>query len=516
MSLSRREFITRCAASTALVAVPGFLTSCVRAGAPLAPHAGVASFGSTYFARSFGIEESVLRTVMQRALSRGGEFCDLYFEHSVSNSIRLEDGSVNAARSSVDLGVGIRVVQGTRFGYAFTEELTLSSMLKAAETASAIATGAPGAEPLALASGRIPDFYPVQTLWESVGMDQKMPWLQAVNTRIYQLDPRIIKANVYFSDSSKRILIATSEGLVVEDYQPMTTLYANAVAEQKGRRERNSYNLANRNGADFYTPERLETLAKETVRRTVQLFDAVRPPSGELPLVLGPGPSGILLHEAIGHGIEADFNRKKMSIFSDKLGQKVAIPEVTIVDSGIHPNQRGSINVDDEGALGQETTLVEAGVLRTYLHDRISAKHYNVAPTGSGRRESFRHPPMPRMRNTYMQPGPHDPEAIIRTVKKGIYADAFRNGQVTIGEGSFSFYIASGSLIEDGKLTAPIKDVNIIGNGPEVLGRITMVGNDLQIDVGGWTCGKRGQSVPVSQGMPTTLVSSITVGGTQG
>jgi TldD protein len=516
MSLSRREFLTRGATISALAAMPGFLAACVRAGAPVAPVMGEASFGATWFARSFAIDEALLQKVMTRALARGGDFCDIYLEHSLSNAIQLEDGAVNAARTTVDLGAGIRVVQGTRFGYAFTEELTLESLLKAAETASAIARGAPVAAPAAFNVARPPQHYPIEALWEKVGIDQKMPWLQAVNARITGGDPRVIKASAYFSDTSKRVLVATSDGLVVEDSQPMTTLYAGCVAEQNGRRERSGYAMAARDGASYFTAGRLNEIADESVRRTVQLFDAVKPPTGEFPLVLGPGPSGILLHEAIGHGIEADFNRKNVSIFSDRIGKQVAIPQVTVVDSAVHPNQRGSINVDDEGAEGQETVLVENGVLRSYLHDRISARHYQVKSTGSGRRESFRYAPMPRMRNTYMRNGPHDPEEIVRSVKKGIYAESFSNGQVRIGEGSFSFYISSGFLIEDGKRTAPIKDVNIIGNGPEVLSRITMVGNDLKIDVGGWTCGKAGQSVPVSQGLPTTLVSSITIGGTKG
>jgi len=517
MSLNRRQFLSRTVATTAVAVLPGFLTSCAHSGAALLPGSGPQTLQSTHFARNFGVDEDLLAKVMGRALATGGDFCDLYFEHSLGNSIRLQDGAVNAAHTSVALGVGIRVVTGNRFGYAFTEELTLESMLKAAQTASAIARGArDGEQPIIYGMGSHSDYYPVAELWSEVGMERKMPWLQHINARMMGSDPRVVKAGIWFRDSEKRVLVATSDGLVLEDSQPMVSVYATCVAEEKGRREQSSFNLASRDGAHFMTETRLNQVADESVRRTLQLFDAVKPPAGEMPLVLGPGPSGILLHEAIGHGIEADFNRKNVSIFADKMGKKVAIPEVTIVDSGIQKNIRGTINIDDEGATSQETVLVENGHLVSYLHDRISAQHYQVKSTGSGRRQSFRYPPLPRMRNTYMENGPHEPEALIRTVKKGIYAESFRNGQVRIGEGSFSFYIASGFLIEDGKLGAPIKDVNIVGNGPEVLGRITMVANDLKLDVGGWTCGKSGQSVPVSQGLPTTLVSSITVGGTQG
>ena len=247
--------------------------------------------------------------------------------------------------------------------------------------------------------------------------------------------------------------------------------------------------------------------------RTTILFEAGQPPAGEMPVVLGAGSSGILLHEAIGHGLEADFNRKGVSIYADKLGKSIAAPFVTVVDDATNEGARGAINVDDEGNAAGVTTLIHDGVLQTYLHDSISARHYGVAPTGNGRRESFRHAPLPRMRSTYMLPGPHTPEEIIASVERGIYCGNFANGQVQIGAGDFTFYVKNGWLIENGKLTRPIKDVNLIGNGPKVLEQIDMVGNDLKIDDGGWTCGKDGQSVPVSQGMPTTRVRAMTVGG---
>ncbi|MCM3875817.1 MAG: metallopeptidase TldD-related protein, partial [Thermoanaerobaculia bacterium] len=316
-----------------------------------------------------------------------------------------------------------------------------------------------------------------------------------------------------FMDQGSAVLIADSEGRLVEDIRPMTSLYVSCVAEQDGRKETNAYNVAGRADLGYYTPERLERAVKEAVSRTTILFEAVQPPAGEMPVVLAAGSSGILLHEAIGHGMEADFNRKGTSIYSDKIAKAIAKPFVNIVDEGTQTAARGALNVDDEGMPAGRTMLVENGILTTYLHDSISAKHYGVKPTGNGRRESYQHAPMPRMRSTYMLPGPHKTEEIIASVKKGIFCSSFTNGQVNIGPGDFTFYVKNGFLIEDGALTKPIKDVNIIGNGPKVLEKIDMVSDDLKIDEGGWTCGKNGQSVPVSQGIPTVRVASITVGG---
>jgi TldD protein len=293
----------------------------------------------------------------------------------------------------------------------------------------------------------------------------------------------------------------------------MTVMYVTCVAEHQGKREQNGYNVAGRSGFDFYSAERVERVVKEAVSRTVVLFDAVQAPAGEMPVVLAAGSSGILLHEAIGHGMEADFNRKGTSIYADKIGKPVAKPFVSIVDDAGQQFARGAINVDDEGNAAGLTTLVDKGTLTTYLHDSISAKHYKVKPTGNGRRQSYQFAPIPRMRATYMLPGPHRRDEIIASVKKGIYCNNFSNGQVEIGAGDFTFYVKNGYMIEDGKLTRPIKDVNIIGNGPKVLEQIDMVSDDLTIDEGGWTCGKDGQGVPVSQGMPTVRVASITVGG---
>jgi len=462
----------------------------------------------------FGVTAETVGKVMAKAMSRGGEFCDLYFQRSRSTHLGLEDGSVNRASTSSDIGIGIRVVNGVETGYAYSESLDIASLLEAADVAASVAAGAKSLAPTAWKVGRPADYYPIDVPYDDVPTSEKVALLTGLEQRVAGLDPRIVKISVSYRDEQVDILVLDSEGRISWDYQPMTICYVSAVAEQDGRRESNYVGMGGRYGFDFWTEDRLEQAAKEVVERTTVLFEAVEGPVGELPVVLGSGSSGILLHEAIGHGMEADAARKRTTIYADKVGESIAPDIVTIVDDGTNPNLRGSINVDDEGFEGQRTTLVENGVLRTFMHDRISARHFGVEPTGNGRRQSFRHIPLPRMRNTYMLAGPHDPGEIIASVKKGVYADHFTNGQVKIGAGDFTFYIKNGWLIEDGKLTRPIKDVNIIGNGPEALKRVTMVGTDFELDTGGWTCGKRGQSVPVGIGMPSVKISAITVGGT--
>jgi TldD protein len=469
--------------------------------------------GIGYFAR-FGVTEALIARTLQEALSRGGDHADVYFQHRVGSDLGLEDGAVNRAYASVELGVGVRVVKGDQTGYGYTEDLSLAALLECARTAAAIADGPsrPGPTRLHLAR-ELPDRYPLSRPWEEVRPEEKLPLVAALNEQAFAADPRVRKVNVFLRDESGVVLMADSSGRVVEDRQPMTLLYLSVVAEQDGRREGNGYNVAGRAGFEFYTPDRLARVVREAVARTAILFEAGPPPAGEMPVVLAAGSSGILLHEAIGHGMEADFNRKGVSIYADKVGKAVAKPFVNIVDDAANAGARGAINVDDEGNAAGTTHLVEGGVLATYLHDAISARHYGVAPTGNGRRESYRHPPLPRMRSTYMLPGPHKKDEIIRSVKRGIYCVNFSNGQVNIGAGDFTFYVKNGWLIEDGKLTRPVKDVNIIGNGPRALELVDMVSDDLAIDEGGWTCGKDGQSVPVSQGLPTVRVASMTVGG---
>ncbi|MCP4583065.1 MAG: TldD/PmbA family protein [candidate division Zixibacteria bacterium] len=467
---------------------------------------------SDYYAH-FGVDEKIIRDVMAVALEKGGDYCDIFFQHRINNWIGLEDKAVNKAYCDVDYGVGIRVIEGEQTGYSFTEDITPKAMKLAAKTASNIASQNKNTPPAELKFHDTPNYYHIETTWEEISIDQKIPYLQRINDKVFNLDNRIIKSRIWFRDESSYVLIATSEGRIACDYRPMTSISVTCVAEQDGKREQSSFAYGPRAGIEYFTPERVENLATETVRRTVSLFDAVKPEAGEMEVVLAAGNSGILLHEAIGHGMEADFNRKGISIFADKINKPVAESFVSIVDDATNPNYRGSLNVDDEANDTEKTYLVKDGILKSYLHDRISAKHYNVKPTGNGRRQTFRYPPIPRMRNTYMLPGPHTKEEIIKSVKKGIYTETFTNGEVAIGAGDFTFYVQTGRMIENGELTRPIKDVNIIGNGPDVLSKIVMVGNDMKIYEGGGYCGKDGQRCLVSDGLPTCKVSSITVGG---
>ncbi len=508
--MSRRKFLKTGSKGIALATIPIIFRANPLA-AIMAPSGGGAGLKDYY--EHFGVDESVINQVMAAALEKGGDFCDLYFQHRINNDITLEDNIVSRASTDVALGVGIRVVREDQTGYSFTEEITPRAMEEAAKTAANIASGNKDIKPVELKFHKTPNYYNVETRWEDVRIDQKIPLLQKINDKMVAVDKRVIKSQVYFGDSNDYVLIATSDGRVVYDYRPQTRIFAVCTAEENGRREDNFDLIGGRMGIEYYTPEKLDKLAESAVRKTVGLFEAVKPEAGEMEVVLAAGDAGILLHEAIGHGMEADYNRRGESLFADKIGKKVAEDFVSIVDDGTLPNYRGSLNIDDEGNDTGKTYLVENGILKTYMHDRISAKHYEVRPTGNGRRESFRYRPIPRMTNTYMLNGPYEKEEIIKSVKKGLYAESFTNGQVNIGPGDFTFYLKTGRLIEDGKLTRPVKDVNIIGNGPEVLKNMVMVGNDLKIYTYGGTCGKEGQRVPVIDGLPTTKVSAITVGG---
>lgn len=508
--ITRRKFIRMGAQGVALAAVP-----VVFKADPLKAFSQALTEGGKLndYYEHFGVDETIIRDVIAVAMSKGGDFCDVYFRHNINNWVGLEDDAVNQAYTRVDFGVGIRVVKGDQTGFSFTEEISPKAMKLAAKTAANIADQTQIAPPQRFDFHSAPNYYPIKTKWEDVGIERKIPHLQRINERIVSKDKRIIKSQVWLSDESGYVLIATSDGKVACDYRPMSSVNVSCVAEQNGKKEKNGFSYSGRYGFEYLTPERTAYLADESVRRTIELFDAVKPEAGEMEVVLAAGRSGILLHEAIGHGMEADFNRKGISIYSDKMGKPIAENFVTIVDDGTNQNERGSINIDDEGNDTERTVLVENGILKSYLHDRISADYYKVKPTGNGRRQSFRYAPMPRMRNTFMLPGPHDRDEIIASVKKGLYAESFANGEVQIGAGDFSFYVQSGYLIENGRLTAPVKDINLIGNGPEVLTNVVMVADDLKLAERGGTCGKNGQWVPVSLGLPTVKVSSITVGG---
>jgi TldD protein len=469
-----------------------------------------------YFLKEFGIDEALCQKLLAKALSRGGEFADLYFEYSVSNYLGLEDGKVNQSYGDISLGVGIRTVKGDQTGYGFTQDLTEASMMSVAATAATLCdmSATPVNHRFNLLKTR--NYYPVDPDFSGIPVKSKLPLLQDMNQKCFALSPDIVKVNAGFSSTAKRILIFTSDGVRAEDLIPSGFIYSSVVAERNGKREQSFWNLGGHRDLSFYTEDVINEVARKSVDNALTLFDAIQPPAGEMPVVLGPSVTGVLLHEAIGHGMEADFNRKKISTYCTMMGKKVAEPFVTIIDDGTNMNLAGSINVDDEGTPGRKTVLVENGTLTSYMHDKISAKHYGVEPTGNGRRQDFQNYPIPRMRNTYMLGGQATPEDVIKEAGNGIYVENVSNGQVKIGEGDFAFYVSQGRLIENGKLTSPIKDVNIMGNGPKMLSNITLAADDLKMYLGGaGQCGKDGQGVPVSFGMPTCLVKSLTVGGTQ-
>jgi TldD protein len=507
-SISRRNFLhgSLAAGGAALVGqfVPGTWIASSRAAQ------------AKFFESEFGITDELCQMVLERALSKGGDFADIYFEHTISNWVSLEDGKVDRAYGNIDLGVGIRTVKGDQTGYGFTQDMTKESLLAAAATAATIADGNGRSVTKTFLPLKHENYYPLERMFTEIPLSEKLPLVKVTNETCFALSDHVIKVNVSMHDQQKRILLYTSDGVKAEDTLPRNYLSASLVAEKDGKQEKSGFNFGGRHEFSYYTPNVADALAKKVVDRVLVLFEAEQPPAGEMPVVLGPGVTGILLHEAIGHGMEADFNRKGVSTYATMIGKKVAEPFVNIIDEGITPRQLGSVNVDDEGIPGQKTMLVENGILTSYLHDRISAKHYGVKPTGNGRRESYQHYPIPRMRNTYMLGGESTPEDVIKSVKKGIYVQDISNGQVKIGEGDFAFYVSQGNMIEDGKITRPVKDINIMGNGPKMLQNVTMVANDLELYQGGTgACGKDGQSMPVSFGLPTCLVKSMTVGGVQ-
>ncbi len=503
--ITRRTFLKTSATAVAAALAASFegsLFNLARAEAP------------GYFEREFGIADGLCKKVLAQALSKGGDYADLYFEHTIGNWVILEDGQVNRAYSDVSLGVGIRTVKGDQVGYGFTQELSEKPMLAAAATAASIANAAPNAPAGQFVPLKTQNYYPLKTLLTSVPLESKLPVVQSANDRCFSLSPLIVKVNAQLHDEQKRILVVTSDGVKAEDLLPRNYLYASVVAEKDGKRERAGWNIGGRKDFSYYSPKIVDEVATTAVERALVLFDAVQPPAGEMPVVLGPGVTAVLLHEAIGHGMEADFNRKGMSTYSTMIGKKVAEPFVTIVDDGTLQGYLGSINFDDEGTPGQRTLLVDKGILTSYMHDRISANYYNLPSTGNGRRESYQHYVQPRMRNTCMLAGPSTREDVIASVDSGIYVQDVSNGEVRIGEGDFAFYVSQGRLIENGKLTSPIKDINIMGNGPKMLQNVTMVANDFRLaESGAGWCGKGGQRIPAGFGQPTILVKSMTVGG---
>ena len=465
-----------------------------------------------YYLDTFEVSIPQLEALTSTALARGGDFADLYFEHTTFFNLLLKDGVVSAGGFHTDFGVGIRVLKGEKTGYAYSENTAMPDMMKAAQAASAIALGADSCRAYAAVTDRKEDFYPVKTNWRDMEADAFLPFIRDLERDIFSKDSRVVKVIIRLSDSVSDVMMYNSLGELTVDSRPMGSVTATAVFEQNGKTENRTVSRSFRKGAEMICEELRREMAEESVKGIDARFEATRPKGGKMNVVMGAGASGILLHEAMGHAFEADFNRKGQSIFSDRMGRRICPEGVSVVDDGTLLWNRGSGNYDDEGVAGEKTYMVKDGILTSYLHDRISAAWYGLPSTGNGRRENFRYNPIPRMRATYMENGTADPEGIVASVKHGIYVDEFSNGQVKIGEGDFTFFVKSGHLIENGRLTTPVKDINIIGNGPQALSDIVAVGNDLKIDNGTWTCGKE-QSVPVSCGMPTVLVSNLVVGG---
>ena len=466
----------------------------------------------TDYLNIFKVTQEGLRTLTETALMYGGDYADLYFENTTYFNLLLKDGIVSSGGFHTDFGVGIRVLKGEKTGYAYSESTEMPDMLKAAKAAGVIASGTNGGRTYSTVSDRKLDVYPVKEDWRLQSPDRFLPFLKDLEKEIFAKDSRVVKVIARMSDSVSDVLMYNSLGELTCETRPMGSVSVTAVFQQGDKTENRTASRSFRMGAELIGNSLIAELAEEAVKGIDARFDARRPKGGSMSVVMGAGASGILLHEAMGHAFEADFNRKGQSIFSDKLGQRICPEGINIVDDGTLQWNRGSGNYDDEGVPGEKTYMVEVGILRSYLHDRISAQWYGVKPTGNGRRENFRYHPIPRMRATYMESGNAAPEDIIASVRNGIYVDEFSNGQVKIGEGDFTFFVKSGFLIEDGRLTAPVKDINVIGNGPQALADIVAVGNDLKVDNGTWTCGKE-QSVPVSCGIPTVLISKLTVGG---
>ncbi len=507
--MRRREFLGRIAAGGAVVSMPPFLAGCgVNRKATMTEAAP-----ENPFLEWFGIDEAAVSRVLAELTANGADFAELYFQHRRSNLLTMEEGVLARADADVLQGVGMRVVVDGETGYAFTEALTLESMLGTARRAASAAKGREVVLPQAFASKRPGDLYRTEIAWSDVVTDRKLPILERADRRARLADPGVRTVSVQLADVDERVLVATLDGHLVTDHRPLTRLSVQVTAV-RGRDWVSGFaNASARDSIAWYTDERVDGMVQDAVDRTLIQFEAQEAPEGELPVVLQAGTSGILLHEAIGHALEADFARDGTSPYAGMMGESIAEPFITVVDKATVPNERGALNYDDEGTDCGSNVLVQDGVLRSWLHDRDTARHYGAALTGSARRESYRHAPMPRMTCTYLENGPHARDEIMDAVERGILAETFADGRVEIGAGDYSFRIRNAWLIEKGKLTAPLKDVDIAGNGPETLRRIVMVANDMRFDTGGWTCGKKGQRVPVSQGTPTVLVSAMKVGG---
>jgi TldD protein len=460
------------------------------------------------------VEVAEMEKLLGLALERGGDFADLYFERHRTSSIVMEEQIIRSATAGVTCGLGVRVVSGERTGYAYTDDLSWTAMARAASTAAHIASGSQDAPPQSVSPQPVERRYGSTTLG-SVSLADRIAIVERADRAAREADPRIEKVVVSLGEESRQVRIANSMGVLVEDVQPLFSIRVNAIAAENGVRREGSAGGGGRVGAEFFDERPPESWGREAARMAVTMLSAVEAPAGAMPVVLAPGWPGIILHEAIGHGLEGDFNRKGTSAFSGRLGQRVAAPGVTVVDDGSIPGRRGSLNVDDEGNVPGRTVLIEDGILRGYLQDRLNSGLMKMPATGNGRRQGYTSIPMPRMTNTFMLAGQDDPEDIVKSVPRGLYAKHFGGGQVDITSGKFVFSASEAYLIEDGRITKPVVGATLIGNGPDILTRVTRIGHDLKLDEGVGTCSKAGQNVPVGVGLPTLLVSEITVGGTR-
>ncbi len=470
----------------------------------------------SFFADRFNVTASLMEKVLGSSLIGRVDDADIYLEYCINEDLQLEEGAVKKASRHVSQGAGVRALSGTRTGYAHTDDISIQNLEEAARQARAIADRASASTAIAVPSrGKPHDLYALSEPPVVTELTRKLDLLRKVDAACRAADPRVKQVIVSLSSEQVVMLIATATGWTVGDIRPLTRLNVTAIAEEGGRREMGSHGGGGRVPLEFFLEaDRWRRFAGEAARQAVLKLGAVNAPAGAMTVVLGPGWPGILLHEAVGHGLEGDFNRKGTSAFAGRMGQKVASELVTVVDDGTLANRRGSLNVDDEGTPTGRTVLIEKGILRGYMQDRLNARLMGMTPTGNGRRESYAHPPMPRMTNTFMLAGEDAPEDIIRSVKRGLYAVTFGGGQVDITSGRFVFSANEAYLIEDGRVGAPVKGATLIGNGPEALTRVSRVGRDLALDEGVGTCGKDGQSVPVGVGLPTTRIDDMTVGGT--
>jgi TldD protein len=452
---------------------------------------------------------------MDSMLSVPADYADIYFQSTHFESWSLEAGIIKEGSHSIEQGAGVRVVSGDKTGFAYSDRIELAVLLEAANNVKAIARqGQNTQNNLKKVSSWKQYYEPVNPL-KSLADQEKIDLLRKVDIETRKLDSRIEEVMVSLVGVHEKVLIANQDGSLVADIRPLTRMNVTVILEENGKREQGSMGGgARKDYSYFLDQDKAVKYGKEAVRQAVVNLEAIDAPAGNMTVVLGPGWPGILLHEAIGHGLEGDFNRKGTSAFSHMIGKRVASELCTVVDDGTLEGRRGSLNIDDEGVPTEKTVLIEKGILKGYMQDKLNARLMGEQSTGNGRRESYAHLPMPRMTNTYMLPGSHDPAEIIKSVKKGLYAKNFGGGQVDITSGKFVFSASEAYLIEDGKITNSVKGATLIGNGPEVLTKVSMVGNDLELDAGVGTCGKEGQSVPVGVGQPTIKIDGLTVGGT--